>query len=529
VKTNIIRASLLLSILISLPGTVSVTASFISGSGIPDSIHIITTDNGQPEQNNRIEISRKRADEFLSKLPKTDPWLEKPDGSSLAWGESSLLQSLVYLYEATGDPIYLNEIAMRGDRLLSHRDDRRGVSDGSGKSRPAWSMGLKYVVAEGYLSGDNGVPVIKILSTPSAYNNSTEVELIHSKDIRNRFSLRVTNSYYKRNEVFENLSLDRGDDRFIEKIVNDPMSPYGARAGNYTGKSNLIRVTVTGTRMPIERKITLKPIPLAFMNYIGIIYDPMLQFAEIVKAGPGIKHLVPAADRFIRAAEESYADASDRLWRNGPGEGEGFYLTCERGESFPADNVGAPFNFQGRHVCAQLALYRLTGKSEYLERSEKMCRHFKNRLKYVDSTDLYVWNYWFEPMTTTGWKPEDNLSANVKYFEGRESVEDISHGVLDIAMVVAANRAGIVFDNTDLQRFANTLLVNVITPGRTEVRRRVDGGPEHPAYFNALGGWLALSDANPEVYRAIRKTYISKKQESLSFCANLLRWERKLK
>jgi hypothetical protein len=435
------------------------------------------------------------------------------------------------MYEATGDPSYLKEVAMRGDRLLSHRDDRRSVADGSGKSRPAWSMGLKYVVAEGALTDASGKQVMKITSTPSSNNNLTVVEVTASPRRRDkaRFTIKAANSYFKRNEIFSDLSLDPDDDRFVEKIVNDPMSPYSARPGNYTEKSNLIRVSVIASSVPVMQKITLRSIPVAFMNYIGIIYDPMLQFAEIVKADPGLKDLVPAADRFIRAAEESYADASDRLWRNGPGEGEGFYLTCERGESFPADNVGAPFNFQGKHVCAQLALYRLTGKSEYLERSEKMCRHFKNRLKYIDSTDLYVWNYWFEPMTTTGWKPEDNLSANVKYFEGRENVEDISHGVLDIAMVVAANRAGIVFDKTDLQRFANTLLVNVITSGRTEVRRRVDGGPEHPAYFNALGGWLALAEANPEVYNAIRKTYISKKEESLAFCSNLLRWERKLR
>ena len=36
-----------------------------------------------------INISRARADELISKLPLTDPWIIKPDGSSLAWGEDS--------------------------------------------------------------------------------------------------------------------------------------------------------------------------------------------------------------------------------------------------------------------------------------------------------------------------------------------------------------------------------------------------------------------------------------------------------
>lgn len=481
-------------------------------------------------QDKKLAVTRERADELLSQLPKTDPWEEQPDGSTLAWRESSLLRSLIHMYEATDDLKYLLELARRGDRLLSHRDDRRGVVDGSGKSRPAWSMALKFVVAEGKLVDASGRSVLAVSSTPSSNNNLTVVEIITQKERNDdRFTIQVSNSYFKRSETFSDLSLDRADDRFIEKIVNDPMSPYSARSGNYTEKSNLIRVKILNPGIPVPQRITLESIPLAYMGYIGIIYDPMLQFAEIVKANSKLKDLVPAADRFIRAAEESYADASERLWRNGPGKDEGYYLTCERGESFPADNVGAPFNFQARHVCAQLALYRLTGKAEYLERSEKMARMFKNRLKYDPDRDLYTWYYWFEPMTTTGWTPDDNLSINVKYFKGAANIEDSSHGVLDIGMIVAANRDGIVFSDTDVKRFANTLLINVLLPDRTGVRRGVDGGPENPAYFNALNGWLELSKANPEVYKAIRKAYFNRGEESLAFCANLLKWERKLR
>ncbi len=474
--------------------------------------------------------SQKRADQLLEKILKTDPWMEQPDGSTLAWRESATLRALTDLYEATYDPKYLAEVARRGDQLLSHRDDRRGVVDGSGKSRPAWSMALKYVVAEGQMNDGSGRPVIRIKSTPSSNNNLTRVKLISSQKAGSvRFTIQVINSFYKRNEMFSDLSLDPEDDRFMEKIVNDPMSPYSAGAGDFTDKSNLIRVTIVSSLTPVNQEITLTSIPLAYMGYIGIIYEPLLRFAEFVKANPKLKNMIPAADRFIQAAEESYADASGRLWRNGPGKFEGYYLTCESGESFPADNVGAPFNFLARHVCAELALFRLTGKAVYLERSEKMCRLFKNRLKYDSKSDLYTWYYWYEPMTTVGWNPADHLSLNVNYYKPSASVEDISHGVLDIAMIVAANRAGIVFSGTDLQRFANTLLINVLLPHQSGVRRGVDGGAEHPAYFNALHGWLELSAVNPEVYDAISKAYFKIGEENLSFCASLLKWEHKLK
>ncbi len=476
-----------------------------------------------------VEISRSRADHLISMLPKDDPWERMPDASSIAWHESATLSTLVSMYEATNDSRYLEDLARRGDRLLAHRDDRRGVTDGSGKSRPAWSMGFKYVVAKGQLQDKNGKPVISIRSTPYSNNQLTRVKILPSGSQPERFTLKVSNAYWKREETFADVSMDATDTRFVEKIVNDPMAPYSSAAGVYTDKSNLISISVTDNRTPASQIITLDPIPLAYMGYIGIIYTPLLRFAELVKKRPEVGHLLPVATRFIRAAEESYADASGRLWRNGPGQEEGYYLTCEKGESFPADNVGAPFNYLGRHVCAELSLYRLTGKQAYLERSRKMCNLLKNRLQYKPKTDLYVWNYWYEPMTTKGWVPEDQLSSNVKYFRGAAHVEDISHGALDISMIVAAQEAGIVFDQRDVKRFANTLLVNVLTADRKGVKRKVDGGAEHPAYFQALHGWLDLAGANPEVYHAIRQTYLNRDEESLAICANLLKWERKLK
>ncbi|MGV3640792.1 MAG: hypothetical protein ACO1NZ_09755 [Adhaeribacter sp.] len=477
-------------------------------------------------------ISRQRADLLLAQLPAEDPWENKPDASTLAWGESATLRTLVNLYEATGDARYLEEVARRGDRLLSHRDDRRGVADASGHSRPAWSMGSVYVVAKGSLNDAAGKALIGLRSTPSSYNNQTQVAVVPEPGAGGRFTLRVSNAKHNRQETFANLSLNPADARFAEKVVNDPLAPYAARAGTYTDKpSNLVRLEVVGgqaARLPAQT-VTLESIPLAYMGYLGVIYDPMLRFAELVKANRSLVKLLPAADRFIQAAETSYADAARRLWRSGPNPGEGYYLTCEKGESFPADNVGQPINFLGRHVCAELALFRLTGKKHYRDRAEQMARLLKNRLRYDPAKDLYVWNYWYEPMTTKGWSPQDKLSANVRFFPPAPNVEDISHGALDVAMVLAAHRENLVFDDRDVQRFANTLLRNVLLPDFSGVRRRVDGtGEAYAPYFPAAHGWLELAAADTAVYRGLRQAYEKWDKEDLRFVAALLKWEQKL-
>lgn len=468
-----------------------------------------------------VSITRERADELYAKLPAGDPWLRSPDASTLAWNESPTLHALADMYEATNDPHYLELLARRGQQVLSHRDDRRNIADGSGKVRPGWSMASKYVVATGKL-GD----VIAVRSTPSAYNNQTTVEVIPANG---SFTVVVNNKFFKRKETFTDLSLDPLAVRFIEKVINDPMAPYSCAAGEYTDKSNLINVKVLKKGTLAAQTITLHPVPLAYSGYYGVIYQPMLRFAEHVKKNPALTSLVPVADSFIIAATASYDDIIKRLWREGPGKNEGYFLTCEKGESFPADNVGQPFNFLARQVCAMLALHRLTGKQVYKEKAEKICRMFKNRLRYDQQNDLYQWNYWFEPMTTTGWQPADNISANVKYFKPYAITEDVSHGILDIAMIAAAKEQGVVFDNTDMKRFANTLLVNVMTPDGCDMRRRVDGnGPAHPPYFNQMHGWLELTSGNAKVYTAIRQAYLCKQEESFVFCARLLKWERKL-
>lgn len=179
----------------------------------------------------KVDLSR--AYQLIENLPKGDPWLKNPEGSTLAWGESYTLGALMDLYETTHDRHLLNLLAQRGLQLIAHRDDRRGVTDGSGQSRPAWSVGSKYVVAQGEIKDRNGKTILLVRSTPSAYNNLTEVEILPM--LENRYAIRVSNEHHQRFEFFENLSLDQNDERYLPTVVNDPMAPYSTRRGNYTG------------------------------------------------------------------------------------------------------------------------------------------------------------------------------------------------------------------------------------------------------------------------------------------------------
>jgi hypothetical protein len=473
-------------------------------------------------------ISVERADQLLMKLLESDPWKQRPDASSLAWGEAATLNAVMDMFEATGNKKYLDILAKRGNQLMSYRDDKRGVADMSGNIRPGWSMGSKYVVAAGAILNSTGDTIADIKSATYSSNLSTSIEIM-PENKEGRYTIKVDNKLLKRSELFENISLNSTNSRFIENIVNDPMSPYSAAPGNVSEKSNLIKIKIRKAGVIPPQKIELKPLPLAYTGYLGIIYQPLLRFSEAIKKDTRLSELNQTADYFIRSAEESYRDANKRVWRNGPGADEGYYITCEKGESFPADNVGQPFNYLGKHVCALLSLYRLTKKNEYYSLSEKMCWLFKKRLSYYSANDLYIWKYWYEPMTTTGWTPKENISSNTSYFKPAPHIEDISHGVLDIAMVAEAYKQRLVFDSIDMKRFANTVLKNILIPGATGVRRKVDGeGEEYDPYFPALFGWLELSDANEEVYVRIKNLYTKRNKESFLFSARLLKWKKRL-
>jgi hypothetical protein len=476
-----------------------------------------------------VEITLERARELAAALPQDDPWEKTKCASALAWGEAGLCHALIDLYEASGDMQYLREMVRRGDRMLSHRDDRRGVTDSSGKIHKAWSMATKYTVGEGVLVDAAGKPSIRLRSVPFAYNNQTQVEVSAGATDRN-FSIIATNAYWQRKETFADLSLDPASPRYFAKVINNPAPVPHPTQGECGEASCLIRARAAAETIapPTAQKLEMTSLPLAYTGYLGVIYYPLLRFSEMVRREPALQELALAATRFVTAADESY-DEYQTEFRNGPAEDEGYYLCCERGGAFPYDNIGEPFNYLGCHVSCELILHRMTGKPVYLDHVQRMARLFKRRLRQGPN-DTYVWNYWYEPMTTTGWTGGNSPSDNYPSMAPRPIVEDASHGQLDVLLVVNAAKAGIELDETDVRRLANTFLRSVVKADRSGLNAQVDGTAGAAKLENAsVAGWILLSDADPAVYEACREVYLKRNRDELYALARLVNWEKRLK
>jgi len=60
------------------------------------------------------------------------------ESAGLAWGESYVLMALISMFEATGDPVYLDRLGTHLDATHDARDDQRGVDDYRGISGACW-------------------------------------------------------------------------------------------------------------------------------------------------------------------------------------------------------------------------------------------------------------------------------------------------------------------------------------------------------------------------------------------------------
>ena len=226
-----------------------------------------------------------------------------------------------------------------------------------------------------------------------------------------------------------------------------------------------------GLSLPAWRasgRYTLDGKPYIFAAHTGMIASPLAEFANIVK-DYNLPEYQSKAAVYLKAAMDAVAVHDDE-WVD---EGDKGYYIFRKGAPFWSDGVGLPFNMYLILGEVQISLYQATGEVIYLERAQKMARHFKSHLSVNQATNSYVWNYWWG-IAYTGWTAQNNPTTNTPTYRGYRAVEDINHGILDIRFAEKAYRAGIVFNETDMIRFGNTLNRNIIKTS-TSVANNVDG------------------------------------------------------
>jgi hypothetical protein len=232
----------------------------------------------------------------------------------------------------------------------------------------------------------------------------------------------------------------------------------------------------------------------AWLGFSAHLLAPMLEFSYLVATTPALKSLKAADGQTYATKAENYADVADAVFafhaqdwvytagnKSTPSTAEGYF-------QFPKDIpvpggkplAGRPmaYNMGAMAASAQLELSRYraaTGKvNEAVDARNKAAayaRYFKNSvLKCIPwgATSYYLWQY----------------SA---YYSG---AEDVGHANVTIAFVVRCAAQNLVYNRTDLLRFANTF-DRILADDNTVPDNRIDG-TTHSTMSRSLMAWFEL-------------------------------------
>ncbi len=151
------------------------------------------------------------------------------------------------------------------------------------------------------------------------------------------------------------------------------------------------------------------------------------------------------------------------------------------------DGFSNPDNKENHIARWLLAMYDVTGKPIYRERTEKWFRLMKSRMKTREDGKYAVWNYW-EPAGPWDFKADGSprhwvgVHPNGGYYQ------------IDVGAIVAAFEHGLVFAKEDIERLIATnrdFMWNQQVPDAKF--QRIDGGQPDPRWKNSPGVlWTAL-------------------------------------
>jgi len=212
----------------------------------------------------------------------------------------------------------------------------------------------------------------------------------------------------------------------------------------------------------------------------------MAEFARVVKAdGDLVARYGGAAKRYLDIAENHLIRKWDERG-NYKELGTTGAVNITRADLKPVKaHLTQPHNKHAKFVGAMIDLYAATGRSAYLAKAIRFGTRFKRCLTLVD--DRYSWDY-LDPAGAWDVHPDD--PAKWKHWIGSEHRGGYYN--LTLSQAVLLYEHGLVFDETDMERFVATQM-QVCWNGDTEDPKwaRVDGQEMDSQY---LCGWLAPFD-----------------------------------
>ncbi|MFA6243695.1 MAG: hypothetical protein WC655_22320 [Candidatus Hydrogenedentales bacterium] len=231
-----------------------------------------------------------------------------------------------------------------------------------------------------------------------------------------------------------------------------------------------------------------------FTVHTGVIVYPILDCLVLTRECPELrKRLGEEYAQILKAMEEAIA-FHDLEWRDGPGKGEGHYISLNQEPS--CDSKPQPGNRQSAMGCALWPAWKLTHNPLYRDRAKAIATYMLNRL--TPSPDgAYYWPYWLPEQAVTEPAPKETVQG-----------EDSSHASLTALFPMLLAEDGVVFKKKAMKRLANTVLLGLGRRPDGIFFGDVTGSPSSsPDYVASPAFWLPLAKYNPEVRVRVEAFY----------------------
>jgi hypothetical protein len=229
--------------------------------------------------------------------------------------------------------------------------------------------------------------------------------------------------------------------------------------------------------------------PTCWVLHSGTIITPMVRGAWLIREHGLEAELAydgstfgDKAEAFITAAQETVAHHDDQ-WKD---QGHYIFRPDQRGVGDLAGTT-LPINMSNAMGRAMLYLYLLTGETEYLHRVTLLAQRFHDNLVQQQG-GFVIWPYYAEDFVYRG--------------------EDVGHASTEVDFATELFEQGIVFDATDMERIAATLVDSVVIDDRS-FHTNLFGGEVDDAlnYRFSSYNWLPTSAWDLSVYTAVRNLY----------------------
>jgi hypothetical protein len=346
---------------------------------------------------------------------------DNANSGALGWGEGPILDDYMALWEVTADTYWLTKVRDHFQRIMDNATDPDG---------------------DGYRSWQTESYSTAVAWTERLHNvSAATIEPQYQQNKRRGEFDKATGHTYLI-EFHEGPDAFRITDWTTREVIAKDV-PYVS--GEAITLIEPFSVTVTGDTHQGDRfrVRTVAPQPLEFTVHQGMFIHPVALFIEAVRGDEALQaQFGEDAERFLTFINTHVLEKNERDWLDMGEAGGAYRFEPKLTDRFP--NRIMPHNQYGALARAWVVLGDLEGAHPLTaERGAQMVRQFESYLQLDEENDAWRWHYW-------DW---------IEYGEPDHSGwEDTGHGHIDVSLAIEAARRGVIFDDEDMQRFANTWL-----------------------------------------------------------------------